>query len=152
SRIEGRECCRTPIRGNRGHSTTFRAQLRDPRRRRRPFSFTKAMGDSHESVSQMAIALDILVLAGHAAACDKPAVPANRGSGDRGSVVNCRSKRRRSPEQGPAMSEETIFVTALEKITPVERAAYLEAACGGDLGLRRRVEALLRAHEQSGDL
>jgi eukaryotic-like serine/threonine-protein kinase len=50
------------------------------------------------------------------------------------------------------MSEETIFVTALEKATPAERAAYLESACAGDPELRRRVEALLRAHEQSGDL
>ncbi len=29
---------------------------------------------------------------------------------------------------------------------------FLERSCGGDLELRRRVEALLRAHEQSGDL
>jgi serine/threonine protein kinase/tetratricopeptide (TPR) repeat protein len=50
------------------------------------------------------------------------------------------------------MSEETIFVTALEKISPVERAAYVEGACAGDPELRRRVEALLRAHDQSGDL
>jgi hypothetical protein len=59
------------------------------------------------------------------------------------------------PERGPSVSEaseETIFVAALEKDAPAERAAYLEAACGGDDGLRRRVEALLRAHEQSGDL
>ena len=41
------------------------------------------------------------------------------------------------------MSEETIFVAALEKPTPAERAAYLEGACGDDEGLRRRVEALL---------
>jgi serine/threonine protein kinase/tetratricopeptide (TPR) repeat protein len=50
------------------------------------------------------------------------------------------------------MSEETIFVTALEKATPAERAAYLDDACAGNPELRRRVEALLRAHEQSGDL
>ncbi len=49
------------------------------------------------------------------------------------------------------MSEETIFMTALEK-APADRAAYLEEACAGDPGLRRRVEALLRAHDQSGDL
>ena len=42
--------------------------------------------------------------------------------------------------------------TALEKAAPAERAAYLESACAGDPELRRRVEALLRAHEQSGDL
>jgi serine/threonine protein kinase/tetratricopeptide (TPR) repeat protein len=50
------------------------------------------------------------------------------------------------------MSEESIFVTALEKSTPAERAAYVEGACAGDPELRGRVEALLRAHEQSGDL
>ncbi len=50
------------------------------------------------------------------------------------------------------MSEETIFVTALEKTAPAERAAYLDGACAGDPDLRRRVEALLQAHEQSGDL
>ena len=50
------------------------------------------------------------------------------------------------------MGEETIFVAALEKSTPAERAAYLDGACGVDSELRRRVEALLRAHEQSGDL
>ncbi len=50
------------------------------------------------------------------------------------------------------MSEETIFVAALERAAPAERATYLEAACAGDPDLRRRVEALLRAHDQSGDL
>jgi serine/threonine protein kinase/lipopolysaccharide biosynthesis regulator YciM len=50
------------------------------------------------------------------------------------------------------MSEESIFVTALEKPTPAERAAYLQEACGSNDELRLRVEALLRAHERSGDL
>ena len=50
------------------------------------------------------------------------------------------------------MTEETIFVEALEKTSPGERAAYLEAACAGDLDLLSRVQTLLRAHEQSGDL
>ncbi len=45
------------------------------------------------------------------------------------------------------MSEETIFAAALEQADPAERAAYLEGACGGAPELRRRVEALLRAHE-----
>jgi hypothetical protein len=48
------------------------------------------------------------------------------------------------------MSEETIFAAALERSDPAERAAYLDTACGNDVALRRRVEALLRAHE-SGD-
>jgi eukaryotic-like serine/threonine-protein kinase len=50
------------------------------------------------------------------------------------------------------MTEETIFVAALEKSSPAERAAYLDATCAGDPELRRRVEALLQAHEISGDL
>jgi serine/threonine protein kinase/tetratricopeptide (TPR) repeat protein len=50
------------------------------------------------------------------------------------------------------MSEETIFISALEKTDPAQRAAFLDDACRGDADLRRRVEALLRAHEQSGDL
>ncbi len=47
-------------------------------------------------------------------------------------------------------SEETIFEAAIQKSNPAERAAYLEGACGGDLELRRRVEALMRSHQQSG--
>jgi serine/threonine protein kinase len=50
------------------------------------------------------------------------------------------------------MIEETIFANALEKSTPTEREAYLEQACAGNPTLRHRVEALLQAHEQSGDL
>ena len=33
-----------------------------------------------------------------------------------------------------------------------QRAEFLERACGGDAALRRRVEALLRAHEDGGNL
>ena len=68
----------------------------------------------------------------------------------RGLMVHCRSIRRRSPERMTGMSEETIFVTALEKSTSAERDAYLDNACAGDHGLRRRVEALLRATRAVG--
>jgi serine/threonine protein kinase/tetratricopeptide (TPR) repeat protein len=44
------------------------------------------------------------------------------------------------------MTEETIFVAALDKADLAERAAYLDAACEGDESLRRRVEALLASH------
>src|SRR5258707_4618083 len=44
------------------------------------------------------------------------------------------------------MSEETIFQAALEREDATERAAYLDAACAGNPGLRERVEALLRSH------
>ncbi|HUD84228.1 MAG TPA: serine/threonine-protein kinase, partial [Candidatus Saccharimonadales bacterium] len=43
-----------------------------------------------------------------------------------------------------------IFDAAIE-LPPERRAAYLLRVCGGDDGLRRRVEALLRAHESSGE-
>jgi tetratricopeptide (TPR) repeat protein/serine/threonine protein kinase len=42
-----------------------------------------------------------------------------------------------------------IFLTALEKASPLERAAYLDVACGSDLELRQRVETLIKASEQS---
>ena len=50
------------------------------------------------------------------------------------------------------MTEETIFISALEKPTEAERAAFLADACAGDERLRRRVEALLRAHAESDDV
>src|SRR5438309_2132095 len=49
-----------------------------------------------------------------------------------------------------AMSEATIFETALQTPDPAERAAYLAAACGGDAVLRGRVEELLRADDKAG--
>jgi serine/threonine protein kinase len=48
------------------------------------------------------------------------------------------------------MKAEEIFLAALEKSSPAERAAYLDQACGDDAGLRRWVEGLLRSHEQGG--
>ena len=42
----------------------------------------------------------------------------------------------------------TIFMAALEKATPTERVTYLDAACVGNPSLRRRVEALLHAHDR----
>jgi hypothetical protein len=47
------------------------------------------------------------------------------------------------------MTEREIFLAALEKDDPTERAAYLDQACGADTALRQRAEALLRAHETS---
>src|SRR6516165_163561 len=46
---------------------------------------------------------------------------------------------------------ESVFLAALEKGSPEERAAYLERACGPDLELRRCVERLLSAHPSVGD-
>src|SRR5262245_52956682 len=43
-----------------------------------------------------------------------------------------------------------IFVNALDHAPGASRAAYLDAACGGDAALRSAVEALLRDHERLG--
>jgi serine/threonine protein kinase len=50
------------------------------------------------------------------------------------------------------MTEATIFMAALDKPSEAERAAFLTEACAGDERLRRRVEALLRAHAEPDDL
>ena len=47
------------------------------------------------------------------------------------------------------MQEQTIFVEALEKEDPAERAAFLDRACAGDPVLRQRIERLLQRHGQS---
>ena len=47
----------------------------------------------------------------------------------------------------PALERQReIFLKALEKPSPAERAAYLDGACGDDLALRAQVEALLQHH------
>jgi serine/threonine protein kinase/Tfp pilus assembly protein PilF len=51
-----------------------------------------------------------------------------------------------------SLPEESIFAQALEITSTAERAAFLNRACGNNQALRVEVEALLRAHEQSGDL
>jgi tetratricopeptide (TPR) repeat protein len=45
------------------------------------------------------------------------------------------------------VDESQVFAEALKRPTAAERAAYLDAACAGDPGLRAGVEALLRAHD-----
>jgi serine/threonine protein kinase/tetratricopeptide (TPR) repeat protein len=47
-------------------------------------------------------------------------------------------------------SEETILEQALGFASPEARAAYLQDACGNDLGLRGRLEALIEAHHAAG--
>jgi tetratricopeptide (TPR) repeat protein len=42
-----------------------------------------------------------------------------------------------------------IFAEALEQADPQERVAFLVQACGADVKLRRRIEALIRSHEQA---
>jgi eukaryotic-like serine/threonine-protein kinase len=50
------------------------------------------------------------------------------------------------------MTEATIFIAALDMPTEAERAAFLAEACASDERLRRRVEALLRAHAEPDDI
>ena len=45
---------------------------------------------------------------------------------------------------------ETVFLSALEKGSAEERAAYLDRACQGDPQLRQEVDRLLNAHPQVG--
>jgi WD40 repeat protein/serine/threonine protein kinase len=47
-------------------------------------------------------------------------------------------------------SVEDIFFAALEKGAPLERAAYLDEACAGDLDLRRRLEKMLVGQARAG--
>ncbi|MBN9520503.1 protein kinase [bacterium] len=47
------------------------------------------------------------------------------------------------------MTERDIFVAALDQPAPA-RAAFLDAACGGDPALRAKVEALLQSHDAAG--
>jgi formylglycine-generating enzyme required for sulfatase activity len=54
------------------------------------------------------------------------------------------------PLGNAAMTEESIFANALEQ-PAAARAAYLDAACAGDAALRRRLDAMLRAHARMGD-
>jgi serine/threonine protein kinase len=45
---------------------------------------------------------------------------------------------------------EELFVAALAIGSPEKRAAYCDEACAGDAGLRRRLDALLAAHDAAG--
>ncbi len=51
-----------------------------------------------------------------------------------------------------AQRAQEIFVAASELIDVSERAAILDRECGGDAELRRRVEILLAAHDDSAGL
>jgi hypothetical protein len=50
------------------------------------------------------------------------------------------------PNPASGRTEREIFSAALERSTPGDRAAFLDEACGGDMNLRRRLEALLARH------
>jgi len=48
-------------------------------------------------------------------------------------------------------NRDVVIFTEAAQLPNAERAAYLERVCGGDDALRRRVEALLQAHDRVGD-
>src|SRR5262245_20121847 len=62
-----------------------------------------------------------------------------------------RASSRSRPGDAMAVEPDTVkklFLEATEKATLAERAAFLDGACAADAALRRRVEALLLAHDQ----
>src|SRR5262249_5729989 len=62
------------------------------------------------------------------------------------------ARRRRCPMNDRLASERSIFLSAIEKASPTERADYLSAACAGDNCLRAEVEELLAAHDRLGSV
>src|SRR5687767_3809922 len=50
------------------------------------------------------------------------------------------------------MTEREIFFEALELATPEARGAYLQEACGRDVTLRRKMDALLKEHFSNDSL
>src|SRR5262249_9696600 len=54
------------------------------------------------------------------------------------------------PRGAATMNEQSLFIEALEKQGPAERAAYLDQACAGAQASRQRVERLLERHYQAG--
>ena len=49
------------------------------------------------------------------------------------------------------MNEQSLFIAALEKHDPAERAAFLDQMCAGDPALRQRLERLLQHHHQQAE-
>ena len=47
------------------------------------------------------------------------------------------------------MQEQSIFIEALDKEDPAERAAFLAQVCASDPALRQRIERLLQRHQQA---
>src|SRR5262245_46207329 len=54
-----------------------------------------------------------------------------------------------NPVANASLIERDLFLVALGKTDPTDRAAYLADACGNDTKLRRRLEILLSAHAQA---
>src|SRR5262245_17223146 len=65
-------------------------------------------------------------------------------------IVSWRQHGGGIPMQDASPEMLSIFAGAIERRSLGERAAFLDTACGADVGLRLRIEALLRAHEEAG--
>jgi len=57
-----------------------------------------------------------------------------------------------SNSRPPAPHPRDLFLEALEKPVPAERAAFLDGACRGDAALRSAVEELLANHREDSFL
>ena len=55
-----------------------------------------------------------------------------------------------TPPPNPEHDREGALLNAALELTADERAAFLDHACGDDVALRRRLENLLKAHDQAG--
>jgi hypothetical protein len=60
------------------------------------------------------------------------------------------NRRENSMNDDDARSELAVFSEAI-KVPLRDRTSFLDVACGGDKNLRRKVEALLKAHDHIGN-
>ena len=49
------------------------------------------------------------------------------------------------------MNERELFIAALQIASESERSAYLDQSCANNPALKKRIEALLRAHFETDD-
>jgi hypothetical protein len=54
-----------------------------------------------------------------------------------------------APEPSTGSRKQDILRQALKRTIPLERAAFLDGACGGDAALRVEIEVLLASHEEA---
>jgi serine/threonine protein kinase len=59
-------------------------------------------------------------------------------------------QRDASRNRGDSMKADEIFLAAVEMKVRGLRAAFIESACQGDVGLRTQVEGLLKSHDAAG--
>jgi WD40 repeat protein len=67
-------------------------------------------------------------------------------------MERCKLTKERSIVDRTGSDAKAIFIAALDREPGADRAAYLHAACGDRVALRRRVEALLAAHERADEV